>query len=164
MTGPSEVLRDGFAHHLWATRRLLDALDALGEEELDAEIPGTYGSIARTITHLIDADDRYLQRLAVADVPPYVDHGGQPVAVLRERLAEHEERWAAMLGALEEGTLLSRVDRGEDGIVDPAESLLLLQALHHGDDHRTQVCSTLGASGLDVPELDVWSFWAAERA
>lgn len=159
MTTPAEVLREGFAHHLWATRRLLDALESLGEAPLDAEIPGTYGSVARTVTHLVDADDRYLQRLSGDDVPPYVDHGAQPVGTLRERLADHELRWAGMLDRLEAGTLAARVDRGEDGVVDPAEVLLLLQALHHGNDHRTQICSTLGALGLDVPDLDVWTFF-----
>ncbi len=163
MTSASDVLRDGFAHHLWATRRLLETLESLGDAQLDAEISGTYGSIARTITHLIDADDRYLQRLAAVDVPPYVDHGAQSVATLRERLDDHEPRWAGMLERLDAGTLAARVDRGEDGVFDPAETLLLLQALHHGNDHRTQICSTLGALGLDVPDLDVWSYWAEER-
>jgi hypothetical protein len=46
---------------------------------------------------------------------------------------------------------------------DSAEGMLLVQAIQHGNDHRTQICSTLGALGLDVPDLDGWEYWASER-
>jgi uncharacterized damage-inducible protein DinB len=54
---------------------------------------------------------------------------------------------------------------GHDDYLDtsPAESMLLIQAIHHGNDHRTQICSTLGALDLELPELDGWDFWAAQR-
>jgi len=54
---------------------------------------------------------------------------------------------------------------GKEGYpnTDPAESLLSIQAIHHGNDHRTQICSTLGALGEEVPELDGWSYWATGR-
>ena len=48
--------------------------------------------------------------------------------------------------------------------VPRAEGLLLAQAIHHGDDHRTLICSTLGALSLEVPDLDVWTFWAEQRS
>jgi uncharacterized damage-inducible protein DinB len=37
-------------------------------------------------------------------------------------------------------------------------TVLIAQSLHHSDDHRTQVCSILGAHGLEVPRLDVWAY------
>ena len=43
--------------------------------------------------------------------------------------------------------------------MDPAESMLLIQAIHHGNDHRTQVRPTLGALELPLPEIDGWDFW-----
>ena len=41
LTTTSDVLRAMFAHHLWATARLIDALEGLGPEPLDARIDGT---------------------------------------------------------------------------------------------------------------------------
>lgn len=166
MTTASEVLRDGFARHIWATVVLIDHLEELGRTDLDASIPGTYGTISLTLGHLVDADDRYLQRLDGGQIPPYVDHGTQPLALLRERVQQHEARWTTMLDRLDAGDLVAPVGGQAHDYPEFAhgESLLLLQALHHGDDHRAQVCSTLGALGLDVPELDVWSFWPAERS
>lgn len=164
MSTPTSVLQDAFERHIWATRRLLDRLAAMDASDLERATPGTYGTIAATLTHLVDADDRYLQRLEHPDLPPYVENPPQTLDVLRSRVAGEDDRWRWALDRLEAGTLHARIpeDRIPGGL-DPAETLLVLQALHHGDDHRAQICSTLGAAGLEVPDLDVWSFWDAER-
>jgi len=78
---------------------------------------------------------------------------------------EQSAHWSAMLDRLEDGTLQARIaDRPDYPDTEHAEGLLLGQALHHGDDHRAQICSTLGALGLDVPDLDVWTYWAEARS
>jgi uncharacterized damage-inducible protein DinB len=164
MTEPKDVVRAMFAHHLWATSRLIDHLEDLPRERLDDAVPGTYGSILATLTHLVDADGRYLLRLTSASPPPYVDGGARPLATLRAELDEHGERWGAFIDLLEAGTLQASITGREDyPDTHDAEGLLLLQAVHHGNDHRTQVCSTLGALGADVPDLDGWAYWAEGR-
>jgi uncharacterized damage-inducible protein DinB len=54
------LLEDAFAHHVWATLRLVDACLALGPEQLGTAVPGTYGSILETMRHLIGGDSWYL--------------------------------------------------------------------------------------------------------
>ena len=148
MTTPDDVLRSMFEHHLWATERLIEHLTKVPSERLDEAVPGTYGSMIATLTHLIDADTRYLQRLET----------------LRAEMPEHRRRWGEMLDRLERGELHAAVVGKQDyPDTDPAETMLLIQAIHHGNDHRTQICSTLGALGLEVPELDGWSYWALGR-
>ena len=80
-------------------------------------------------------------------------------------MPEHRRRWDEALVDLEAGRL-SAVITGRDDYpdTDPAESMLLLQAIHHGNDHRTQICSTLGALGEEVPDLDGWTFWDEGRS
>lgn len=161
MTGPSDIVRAMFAHHLWATEKLIEHLEGLDPEQLDGTIPGTYGSILSTLTHLIDADARYLLRLTTVSLSPYVDRGARPLAELRADLTEHAGRWDVFLDQLEAGSLEAAVLGHEDyPDTEHAEGLLLLQAIHHGNDHRTQICSTLGALGHEVPDLDGWTFWA----
>ena len=36
--------------------------------------------------------------------------------------------------------------------------LRLAQALHHGTDHRSQICTALTTLGIEPPEIDVWAF------
>ena len=164
MTTPSDVLRAMFAHHAWATTRLIDALEQLDPEHLDARIDGTYGSTTQTLTHLVNADERYLQRLVTPTLASIGDADTRPLPALRAEIQEHGDRWAGMLDALEGGDLHAAVvGRSDYPDTDPAETMLLVQAIQHGNDHRTQICSTLGALGLDVPDLDGWEYWASVR-
>jgi uncharacterized damage-inducible protein DinB len=41
--------------------------------------------------------------------------------------------------------------------------MLMVQAIHHGNEHRAQVCSTLGSLGHPVPDVDGWQYWATVR-
>ena len=161
MTAPADVLRAMFEHHLWATEMLIAHLDELPAERLDASVPGTYGSMIATLTHLVDADARYLRRLRDPSPPPAEDRQGVPLDALRAEVAEHRRVWDEALAELERGELAASIRGTWYPDTDRAEVLLLLQAVHHGNDHRTQICSTLGALGLEVPDLDGWAFWAA---
>jgi uncharacterized damage-inducible protein DinB len=161
MTTSSDVLRSMFEHHLWATEVLIDHLDRLPAEQLDASVPGTYGSMIDTLTHMIDADSRYLLRLRDPSPPLAVDRVGVPLAQLRSDMSGHRGRWDEALDDLEAGRLHAAIlGRDDYPDTDPAESMLLIQAIHHGNDHRTQICSTLGALELPLPEIDGWDFWA----
>jgi uncharacterized damage-inducible protein DinB len=165
MTTPDDILRELFEHHFWATETLIGHLEGLPAERLDASVPGTYGSMIDTLTHMVDADSRYLLRLRDPSPPPHEDRVGVTLAQLRSEMPEHRDRWAEALDLLERGELSTRVvDHQSDYPDTPdAEGLLLLQAIHHGNDHRTQICSTLGALGEEVPELDGWNYWAYGR-
>ena len=161
MTTSAEVLRDMFEHHLWATEMLIDHLESFPRGRLDEAVPGTYGSMLETLTHLLEADDRYLIRLRDPDPVRKPDRGTVPLVQLRDEVREHRERWGEALDDLDAGTLSAAVLHATDyPDTDPAESMLLIQAIHHGNDHRTQICSTLGALELPLPEIDGWDFWA----
>ena len=164
MTTSSDVLRAMFEYHFWATEALIDHLEAIPRERLDDAVPGTYGSMLETLTHLVEADERYLIRLRDPSPRRYVDRGTVPLDALRGELHEHRRRWDQALDDLEAGTLSASIV-GHDDYPDtsPAESMLLIQAIHHGNDHRTQICSTLGALELPLPEIDGWDFWADQH-
>jgi uncharacterized damage-inducible protein DinB len=38
----------------------------------------------------------------------------------------------------------------------------LAQAIHHGTDHRSQICTALTSLGIKPPEIDAWDFAAKE--
>jgi uncharacterized damage-inducible protein DinB len=163
VTSSASVLRDAFDRHTWSTVQLLDHLADLSPSDYATGIDGTYGPIPDTLQHLVDADTRYLDRMEDPD-PPRADPQAFDIGTLRARVQGNAERWGDVLDRLQAGSLAARIaPRDDDPGFDPAETLLLLQALHHADDHRAQVCSTLGALGLPLPELDVWSFWDLER-
>jgi hypothetical protein len=54
--------------------------------------------------------------------------------------------------------------RGDSPARPHATNLLIGQALHHGNDHRTQICTVLATNGYETPDLDVWEYWKERRA
>ena len=43
---------------------------------------------------------------------------------------------------------------------------VLAQVVHHGNHHRSQVCTALSGVDIDPPALDAWAYasWFAESA
>ena len=161
-----ETLRTMFQHHAWATALLIDHCAALPPEQLDLTVPGTAGTIRHTLAHLVAADQRYLRRMDGQE-PTIQDREGEPgLADLRAAAERNAARWQAVLGRLDE------IDVTIPGFPDEtppypeirhAGDLVVLQAIHHGNDHRTHVCTILGANGLEVPELSGWEYYRVGR-
>ena len=152
-----------FDHHAWATLRLIDRCAALPTDSLRATVPGTYGSVERTLVHLVAADQRYLEDMdAEAPGIRVREAGGQSLAEVRAAAELQAARWTALVRRASELNVV-RPAYDEDPDSPHAEDLLFLQAIHHGNDHRTQVCTILGAHGLVVPDLSGWAYWHEER-
>ena len=51
------------------------------------------------------------------------------------------------------------VRRRDDGSESHAPlTIRLAQVIHHGTDHRSQVCTALTALGVTPPDIDAWSY------
>jgi uncharacterized damage-inducible protein DinB len=151
---------DAYGHHVWATLRLIDACLALEPAQLDTTVPGTYGSIVDTIRHTVEADRDYLVTLTGGRVQG-IDEGETDLSALRAAMEANGPEWAA---------LVSRdIDPDEDVVRhrdDGTDShaplgIRLAQALHHGTDHRSQICTALTSLGVEPPEIDAWDFAAS---
>jgi uncharacterized damage-inducible protein DinB len=149
------ILADAFGHHAWATLRLLDACAPLTEEQLATAVPGTYGSIIDTLRHLVGADRNYLTLLSAGNVAP-IDEDGMDVAALRGVMVEDGATWTEVVAAAMDPDL-EVVRHRDDGSESHAPlGVRLAQVIHHGSDHRSQVCTALTSLGLTPPAIDVW--------
>jgi uncharacterized damage-inducible protein DinB len=157
MTRP--MLADAFAHHVWATLRLVDACLALSPEQLETTAEGTYGSILATMRHLIGGDASYLWVLTEGRVSE-VEEDRMDLRGLRAVMESNGGAWASLI-AQELDSDSDVVRHRDDGIDSHAPlGVRLAQALHHGTDHRSQVCTALTTIGIEPPEIDVWAFAA----
>jgi uncharacterized damage-inducible protein DinB len=154
-----ELLGQAFRYHRWANLRLLDVCASLQPKQLKLTVPGTYGTIADTWQHLLSAEQRYLYRLG--GPRPQLNERSRFPGIAR--LKRHAERTAdgliAAAGRVKPGAARDFTFRS--GRVRLSLWVIAVQALHHGNDHRTHVCSVLGANGIEYGELDVWAFGAA---
>jgi uncharacterized damage-inducible protein DinB len=151
------LLKDAFGHHVWATLQLLDACQELTPAQLETAVPGTYGSILQTLRHTVGADVSYLSLLSGGGVEE-IDEESMDVAALREAMADDGPAWEALLaGDLDPDAFVIR--HRDDGTDSGAPlTIRLAQVLHHGTDHRSQVCTALSSLGIEPPEIDAWAF------
>src|SRR4029077_16622406 len=151
----TSLMTDAFAHHVWATLRLLDACLALTPEQLQTNVPGTYGSILAPQRHLVGADASYLAVLSNGGFAAIAEEE-MDLPALRAQMAGHGDAWAAVLaGDPDPDAMLTR--QRDDGSASRAPvGIRLSQALHHGTDHRSQVCTALTTLGIAPPEIDAW--------
>jgi uncharacterized damage-inducible protein DinB len=152
------LLADAFGHHAWANLQILDACRVLTPDQLASAVPGTFGSILDTLRHIVGADAGYLNLLTEGRVARIEDEGALGLDELRNASVGHGEAWAALL----EGDLDPSVDvvrHRDDGSKGGAPlGVRLAQAIHHGTDHRSQVCTALTMLGIEPPEIDVWAY------
>ena len=151
------VLEDAFGHHVWATLRLIDACLVLPPEQLDTTVPGTYGSILATIRHTVGADSSYCALLSGGRVDE-IDEDTFGLAELRSAMERNGPAWAALVGGdLDPDATIVR--RRKDGSTSTAPlGIRVAQAIHHGTDHRSQVCTALTSLGIEPPAIDVWDY------
>jgi uncharacterized damage-inducible protein DinB len=151
------MLEDAFAHHVWATLRLLDVCLTLGPEQLGTSVPGTYGSILDTARHLVGADASYLFAMTGGSTPR-IDEERMGLAQVRTVMEGHAAAWSGLLEQDPDADEVI-VRRRDDGSETHAPmSIRLAQALHHGTDHRSQICTVLTTIGVEPPPIDVWDF------
>ena len=154
---PAPLIQAAFDHHVWATVRLLDTCSALEASQLESGVPGTYGSVLETLRHVVQGDADYLAMLRRESVAP-VDTSDMGLAELKATMESNGAGWTHFLrGDLDAGAVVRDVD--EDGYQrDAPVGIRLAQALHHGNDHRSQVCTGLTALGIEPPYVSAWRF------
>ena len=158
---PPSVLADAFDHHIWATLRVLDACATLDDGQLATTVPGTYGSIVDTVRHIVGGDVFYLNVLHGGEPEPF-DELGAPIPTMRVVMEAHGPAWQRLIGGDLDPTV-DVVEYEESGYETHAPlGIRLAQALYHGSDHRSQVCTALTSLGIDPPGIEVWDFAALD--
>ena len=152
----SSVLDDAFGHHVWATLRLLDVCLELNPEQLDTVVPGTYGSILDTQRHLVGADAWYLFVITDGRITE-IDEDAIDLGGLRAVMEANGPAWAALLAG-DVDPDADVVNRWEGWETHAPMGIRLAQAVHHGTDHRSQICTALTTLGVEPPAIDVWDF------
>ena len=154
----SSPLTDAFAHHAWATLRLIDACSGLTPEQLATAVPGTYGSILDTMRHMVASDSWYLFVITDGAYQAFDEEDGLGLPELGAAMERQAEAWSQLLAAgVDPDRMIAR--RRDDGSALHAPlGVRLAQAVHHGTDHRSQICTVLTTLGIEPPWIDVWDY------
>jgi uncharacterized damage-inducible protein DinB len=151
------MMADAFAHHVWASLRVIDVCGALPPEQLETSVPGTYGSIRDTLRHLVGSDASYLFSLT-SDPVFLIDEDHMDLAQLRAAMAGFDAAWSTFLAEAPDPDAVVVRHRDDGSETHAPVGIRLAQAVHHGTDHRSQICTALTSLGIEPPGIDVWEF------
>ncbi|TMC77252.1 MAG: hypothetical protein E6J15_04110 [Chloroflexi bacterium] len=146
-------------HNTWATGALIEFCRTLDPTKLDSAADGTYGTIKGTLQHLVGAEQWYVKLLTGQVL-------GNPIRRTESHTLDELSKVAAATG-----TLLLDVAARDDvaRVIELNEGrrstvgVVIAQAVHHGNEHRTQVTTILGANGIEPPPLSSWAYGRAAR-
>ncbi|MCB0043917.1 MAG: DinB family protein [Caldilineaceae bacterium] len=152
-----DALTTLFRHNLWANLRLLDACAGLTDEQLDATLVGTFGSIRSTLQHITLSERSYFTRIST----------GRPYSASRDQapsIAEMAEMLRASGAGLIEWAPTVQPDdvvavNWDGEMINVPKSVILTQTINHATEHRAQVAAILTRLGIEPPDMSGWHFF-----
>ena len=154
-------LPDFFTYNLWADLRLLDACAQLSDAQLDARMRGTYGSVRETLMHLFSAEEGYAGALS-GNVPTPRLEEAAPFPGFDELRRRAKLSGEALKMVAEQGNL-GRMLHLDGGTYDAPAIVVVIQAINHAIDHRSQIATLLSQQDVALPDLDAWAYNDATR-
>ncbi len=154
----NDGLIDSFRHNAWATREVLCVCQQLTQPQLETTVPGTYGSIISTLRHTVASEAGYCRRLTGEESAWYGHTDDATVAALVEYADDLAARWERFLTQPFDAERTFVVEWHDGSDRDVPAGIYLAQALHHGNEHRTQICTTLTSIGVKTPDLGLWDY------
>ena len=152
----NELVLEALRHNTWATKRLLESCRSLQDDQLSSAWIGTYGGILATFHHIIRAEAGYVSRILGIPRSALASSDSTDFDVLDSPVEETAGLWEQYLAQPVDAEQFLILDEGK---YQAPASVLVAQALHHGNAHREQVCSILTGLGIEPPDVQAWA-WA----
>jgi uncharacterized damage-inducible protein DinB len=157
---PSDTITVLFRHHLWANLQIVEQCAALAGEQLDAAVPGAYGSIRDTLQHIVTAEQSYFSRVSTGR--PYRRPADAPPMTLDEMAESLRTTGAGFITWAPRVQADNTVQVDWDGTPrDVPTTIILTQAINHATEHRAQIMVMLTQLGLQPPDVDGWCYFDA---
>lgn len=155
--GDTSVLTTLFAYNTWGNLKLLDFCARLSDAQLDTTAIGCFGSIRDTLVHIVGAEVGYVERVnGRLPAQPLVRGHFPGFEVLQEAV-----RWAGdellqlAISAQQDTMVRQRPPR--DPVAYPLASLMV-QAISHSIEHRTQISAIITQLGIEPPDMSTWYY------
>jgi uncharacterized damage-inducible protein DinB len=154
MTAADLQLQIRYTH--WASRRLVDALAALSQEELERPNGISHGTLLGTLAHVQFADWIWYTRV----VEP-MDRPPDTLTALQSDWPELQRKWEAWSHSLTDAGVNREVHfKRLNGMeVHSPVWQIILHVVNHGTLHRGQVMGMLRQLGIAPPNTDLISFY-----
>jgi uncharacterized damage-inducible protein DinB len=144
----------------WANLQVLEACQNLSQDQLAVTIPGAYGTIRDTLTHIIRAEAGYLRLLTGNRLQPSFAWEDQPG--LTEMKAFAVQVGEALLNAVHRVKPTDQLEHEWQGKQFHFQALaIFIQIVNHGIEHRTNITTILNQGQHTPPDVDGWAYLLA---
>ncbi|UCG26253.1 MAG: DinB family protein [Chloroflexota bacterium] len=155
---PADTLTTLFSHNLWANLRLLERCAELTSEQLEATIPGAYGSIHNTLRHIVLAEQSYFSRISTGQ--PLRRPENAPPLTIAEMVESARRTGAGLIEWAPKVLAGDTVQLDWDGTpYETPKSIILTQVINHATEHRAQVMAIMTQLGIEPPDLQAWAYF-----
>ena len=146
-----------FAHNAWSNLKLLHFCEGLSDEQLDATAIGCFGTIRDTLLHIVGSEVSYVERVNGKLPAKPLTRGQFPGFEMLKDAA----RWASdellqlALSARNDSIVRQRTPKR---FIEYTLASLVVQAVNHSTEHRTQVSAIITQLGMEPPDMSGWNY------
>ncbi|HUP27072.1 MAG TPA: DinB family protein [Chloroflexia bacterium] len=146
-----------FEHNEWANLKLLGFCEGLSDEHLDSTAIGCFGSIRETLGHIIRGEVSYVVRVN-GKLPPAVPAAGESVGfeAMKDMVRWSSQEMLQLALSARKDTLVH--EREGEWVCQYNLSSLMVQAVTHSTEHRTQIAAIITQLGTEPPDMSVWNY------
>ena len=145
-------------HNTWANGAIIEFCRGLDPATHESVSPGTYGTIERTLQHLIGAEQWYVQLLTGELIGTRLRRNGpRPTLDVLAAIAAGTGARVVSVAESDDPSRRIKMIGGRASTV----GVILAQHVHHGNEHRTQITTILGANGIEPLPLSAWAYGRA---
>lgn len=141
-----------YAYDRWATERVLNALDGIGDHLWTDSSPVGDRRLGAILVHQLGAAQRWRNSFQQSDDMPRPER--EPLITVDELRHRWLEEWTivdAWLPTIDQDLL----DHREEGV--PVWQMIL-HVTNHGTQHRSEAATILTEKGHSPGDLDMWDF------
>ncbi len=155
---PTDTLTTLFGHHLWANLVLFERCADLTPEQLDATIPGAFGTIAVTMEHIVRSEQSYFSRISTGK--PLIRPENPPPLTMTEMLESLRRTGTGLIEWAPKVQAEDMVEVDWDGTPrDVPKTFILTQVINHATEHREQIKAIMTEIGIETPDLQGWEYF-----
>lgn len=149
-------------YHYWATNRMLAAMVSLGSDQLNEPWGKGWGSLHATLTHTMNAEWIWLQRLQGTSPSGYPDAQTTPTVYdIRERWIKQAAGLRAFLAGQTAQSIQQNLTynntRGESFELPVWQ--IISHIVNHATHHRAEIAEMLAVLEVAHPEDDMYYYF-----
>ena len=159
-----EFKQRALRHMGWANLEMLKILSGLSSDTLNFSAWNSEWTVAKVVHHIVISQGRLISRATGEAAPKEIDVPltATDIEALVPIFKERDAHMLALANLPERVLKFQRFGMDTEFLT----TTILVQAVHHAAEHRTQISDILAANRMDVfnlDELDLWHFEGWER-